>query len=272
MAEKITVREISNNSTIGLGQLHAKLDLTQSSLPSALNGLPSAVNFTGMIIEYKEVQLVKWKKEIIFKITEGGIETLTVSMWLSHENPRGLQISCAEDILGRIVHVRHVQVQSFDFTNPCELNFYGEIRPSAINMHVILVPIISGAAYVRYTMNKKQLMINDQISIIPKKLVAKAAMTKYPIFTEDYRVLSSAIGTISTLHHCIYNGIRFNQCRNQFQVFINQQIKKANSQSALFRRSKYWVTSYEQQREWEQKCKEKREREELCKRLEGIEL
>ena len=269
MEELREPRSIPNNSTVSLTQLHSKLDLTQSSLQSALNDLPNAVNVTGMVIEYKEVQLVKWKKEVIIKITEGNLETLTMSMWLSHENPRGLLINSADDILGRIVHVRHVQVQSFDFTNSDELNFYGEIRPSTVNMHVILVPIISGAAFVRFTMNKKQLTINDQISVIPKKLIAKAAMCKYPIFAEDFRVLHDVIGTISTLHHCIFNRIQFMECKNRFQAFINQQIKKAETQSALYRRSKYWVTSYEQQKEWELK---RREKMEMVKAMEKLKL
>ena len=265
-------REIPNNTTVGLEQLHEKLNLTQSSLQSALSGLPNTVNVTGMVIEYKEVQLVQWKKEVIIKITEGSLETLTLSMWLSHENPRGIQINTAEDILGRIIHARHVQVQSFDFSDPSELNFYGEIRPSAINMHVILVPIISGAAYVRFTMNEKQLNINDQMSIIPLRLKNKVAMCKYPIFKEDFQVLIKVIGTVSTLHHCIFNKIRFNQCRNKFQAFINQQIKKAELQSALYRRSKYWVTSYEQQKEWELKRREKAAREELCTAMNNIKI
>ena len=250
---------LSSGSTVGLQQLHAKLNLSQSSLPSSLSGLPTRLNFIGMVISYAEIQMVPWQKEVIFIITEGSVETLKISMWLNHDNPIGLRFAEREPIEGRLVYFKNVQITSFDYTNPNELQFYGTMNPPTPFMHTILVPVISGGAYQRFIMQKEPFNVNTLISLIPHSVEGKRSVTTYPLLSEDYAAVTRVIGLLLTLAECIVQKITFNPERNSFQQFINLQNSADDSYSMgfgtpkrkkLFRRCKYWLTSCYQYRDW----------------------
>ena len=150
-----------------LKDLHEKLNLSQSSLPTSLGSLPARLNFIGLLISYEELQLVSWQKEVIMTITDGGIETLKISMWLNHDNPVGIRFGNKEEILGRIIYLKNVCIKSFDFTNPKELQFYGEMNPPRPDLHTILFPIISGSSFAHFETSGRPFQVNAEISVIP---------------------------------------------------------------------------------------------------------
>lgn len=251
---------ITSHETCTLKEIHQSLHLSPDSLPTALDSLPSRLNFTGVLIAYEELQLVGWKKEVLMTLSEGGIETLKVSMWLCHENPRGLQFSNLGEILGRILHIKHVHVQSFDYTGGEELQFYGEISPFDPRMHVILTPVVSGGAFVRFKYHSKPYPVNDSISLIPKRLQSKHSVSYYPLLPRDVIVMEQIQGNTYTYHMCLVNQITFNPARNPFQRFINHI--QSDAFDCIFRRrmlrvSARWLRSYEQQSEWEQRQQQK---------------
>ena len=246
-------------TTVGLGQLHKKLDLSQSSLPSSLTGLPTRLNFFGMVISYAEIQLVPWQKEIIFVITEGSVETLKISMWLNHENPTGLRFDDKEPIEGRMVYFKNVHITSFDYTNPNELQFYGTMNPPTPFMHTILVPVISGGAYQRYKVHAEPFRVNTLVSMIPKTIAGKRSVSVYPVLPEDKSATSRVIGMLLTLSECLVQKITFVPERNSFQQFINLQNSCSSPKNQkIRRRCRHWLTSYYQNADLSQRlCKKK---------------
>ena len=249
-------------TTVSLSQLHEKLNLSQSSLPSSLSGLPSRLNFIGMVISYTEIKLVQWQKEIIFVITEGSVETLKISMWLNHENPIGLRFAEKEPIEGRLVYFKNVHITAFDYTDPSELQFYGTMNPPSPFMHTILVPVISGGACQRYIVQKEPFQVNTMVSMIPRTLIGKRSVSVYPLLSEDYVAVNKIIGLMVTFAECIVQKITFNQERNSFQQFVNLQTRESVSPSLddskrqkIFRRCRYWLTSYYQYADWYQRCR-----------------
>ena len=246
--------KIDKNEICSLKRIHEELHLAPDSLPTAIDKLPKLMNFTGMLIDYQELQLVGWKREVILTLTEGGIETLKISMWLSHENPIGLKFGDIHDILGRIIHVRHVRLQAFDFTNETELQFYGELKPPEPALHTILVPVVSGGAFVRFQYQGKPYMINDAISMIPKRLQGKNSVAFYPILLPDKKHMERVQGISRTYHTCLSNNITFTPAVNQFQKFINRIFAEDFDQfkrRRLLRISNRWLRSYQQQLDWE---------------------
>ena len=246
--------KIRKNEICSLKKIHEELHICPDSLPTALDKLPKALHFTGILIGYEELQLVGWKREVLITLSEGGIETLKVSMWLSHENPIGLRYNDIYDILGRTVHIRHVQLQAFDFTQTTELQFYGEIKPPEPSMHTILVPVVSGGAFIRFNYHEKPYPINDSISMIPKRLQEKRAVTFYPILQPDILHMKRFQGLVRTYHTCLCNDITFTPCVNPFQRFINHVLSKdfeAMKKRRLVRISQRWLRSYHQQLDWE---------------------
>ena len=250
--ENMTV--INKNEVCTLRRIHKELHLCPDSLPTALDKLPRSLHFTGILIDYEELQLVGWKREVLITLSEGGIETLKVSMWLSHENPKGLRFNDIYEILGRVVHVKHVRLQSFDFTQKTELQFYGEIKPPEPSMHTILVPVVSGGAFVRFQFQGKPYPVNDTISLIPKRLQDKRATSLYPILPSDTEHMLRFQGVSRTYHTCLSNKITFNPCVNPFQNFINRlqsEELEPVKRRRLVRISDRWVRSYHQQLDWE---------------------
>ena len=220
MSEEI---DFSERSCISLHELHSKLNLSQSSLPSCLQKLPSRLNIYGIIISYEEIQMVQWKKEVIITINDGGIETLKFSMWLSHENPVGIRYETSAEILGRVIFVKNVHILSFDFTQANELQFYGEMNPTTPSMHVILFPIVSGGSYFKFKSKKTRLAVNDLMSVIPKKLQKKRAFQHVPNFNDEYLCLEHTLDNLFTYHHCLAHGVEFGHAKNPFQTFINSR-------------------------------------------------
>ena len=253
---------IKSHETCTLREIHTSLHLCPNSLPTALSELPRRLNFTGILIAYEELQLVGWKKEVLMTISEGGLETLKMSMWLCHENPRGLKFDSLSEILGRLIHVKHVRIQSFDFTDGKELQFYGEIEPCDPTMHVILTPVVSGGAFVRFKYHAKPYPVNDSISLIPKKLQSKHSVSFYPLLPSDVAVMKQVQGNTFTYHMCLVKHITFTPPRNAFQRFINHLLSEeydCNQRKRLLRISSRWLRSYEQQSDWEQRQLKKSE-------------
>ena len=250
--------QLEPGTTVSLEQLHKKLNLSQSSLPSSLTGLPARLNFLGMVISYAEIQMVPWQKEIIFLLSEGSIETLKISMWLNHENPTGLKFAEEESIEGRLVYFKNVHITAFDYTNPNELQFYGTMNPPTPFMHTILVPVISGGAYQRYIKQNEPFQVNTLVSMIPRPLKGKRSVSLYPLLKEDQDAVSRVIGLLLTLSECLVQKITFNPERNSFQQFINLQnscLSASSTQNStknlkLKRRCQYWLTSFHQYADW----------------------
>ena len=173
---------ISCGSSVTLSQLHQKLNLSQSSLPSSLSGLPSRLNFIGVITSYAEISLVAWQKEVLFTIIDSsGVETLKISMWLNHENPIGLRFVHLEDIIGRVAFFKNVCIKSFDYTDPTNLQFYGEMNPPSVSMHTIILPVLSGEAYVRFIKVGTPFRVDSSFSLIPKILQKKHVAFQFPL-------------------------------------------------------------------------------------------
>ena len=255
---------LESGTTVSLSQLHEKLNLSQSSLPSSLAGLPSRLNFIGMVISYTEIRLVQWQKEVIFVITEGSIETLKISMWLNHENPLGLRFAEKEPLEGRLVYFKNVHITAFDYTDPTELQFYGTMNPPNPFMHTILVPVISGGACQKFIMQKEPFQVNTLVSLIPRSLQGKRSVCIYPLLTEDYVAVTKIIGLMVTFAECVVQKINFIQERNSFQQFINLQTHQTATMSLdntkkqkIYRRCKQWLTSYYQYADWYQRCSKK---------------
>ena len=246
---------LRNGVTITLQKLHDKLHLSQSSLPSSLTGLPDRLNFIGMVIYYAEIQMVAWQKEVIFIITQGSVESLKISMWLSHENPLGLRFAEREPILGRMVYFKNVRITSFDYTCAEELQFYGEMNPPKKSLHTILVPVISGGLYMKYKKRKLPFKVNDMISLIPKQLLGKRSTSFYPLLPEDFEATDQVLGILVTFAECMVKNISFTPAINPFQSFVNSQLQLINSTTQadsqqIKKRCQYWLTSYYQHVEW----------------------
>ena len=245
---------LESNNCYSLCKLHKQLNLSQSSLPTAIDHLPSRLNFTGVVIDYQELQLVGWKKEILITLSEGCIETIKLSMWLTHENPIGLKIQTRDDMIGQIVHVRHVHVTSFDFTAAHELQFYGEIRPNHPGLHTIYVLVSSGGASARFEYRKQPFLINSLTSLIPKQLQEKRISTYYPLLPDDEMVITRVSNIAKTFHYCLAKNITFPTAANPFQLFLTHfHLRDDHHYRRMLRNSKRWVLSYEQQRDWEVK-------------------
>ena len=215
--------DFSQRTCVSLRDLHDKLNLSQSSLPSCLQKLPSRLNLYGIIISYEEIQLVQWKKEVIITINDGGIETLKFSMWLCHENPTGIRFESSAELLGRVIFVKNVQILSFDYTRPNELQFYGEMNPSSPNMHVILFPVISGGSFYKFKTQRTPFVINELMSVIPKHLQKKRAFQTLPNFTDEIGCLEHTLDNLYTYHQCLTNSVRFGKAKDPFQTFINSR-------------------------------------------------
>ena len=228
--------------------------MSSSSLPTAIDELPSQLNFTGLIVEYEELQLVGWQKEVLLTLSEGCIETIRLSMWLNHENPLGFRPRTKYDLIGQLVHVKHVAVTSFDFTNPQELQFYGEIRPATPDLHTLLVLVGSGGACARYEYRQMPLAINTIVSVIPSFLKDKNSVCHYPIFPADQHTFRHILQTIKIYRYCLSKDITFSVPENQLQHFINRISQNHDNYLGRLRRESHrWVLSYEQQRDWENK-------------------
>ena len=248
----------ANGDTVLLRDLHKKLDLSQSSLPTSLFNLPSQLNFAGILISYEEIQMVGWQKEVLFTISDGGIETLKISMWLNEENPIGFRFGDQDELLGRYVFAKNVHIKSFDFTDPTELQFYGEMNPPQPSMHTILLPIMSGSSFAHYEHNQKPFAINEVMSVIPKVLEGKRAVSQYPTLISPAKVTAAALESVRVYVTCIAKDIQFGKPSNAFQRFINQQNSRPNfseratkkSITTLRRRYRNWLTSYDQTRDW----------------------
>ena len=245
---------LQRKQSCSLTQIHHQLNLSQSSLASSLDHLPNMLNFTGIVTDYRELQLVQWQKEVLITISEGDIETLQVSMWLNHENPVGLRIRNKYDLIGQLVHLRNVHVTSFDYTNPANLQFYGEMRPEKPEHHTILVLVTSGASLVRFRTHSTPFRVNNIISLVPKVIADKRSCKFYPLLPEDHHLMKQISGIIYTFQHCISLSIKFTPPRNPFQAFINEMLALETSilQSKIYY-SHRWIRSYLQQAEWENK-------------------
>ena len=240
---------MQRNETYSLCQLHTKLNLSQSSLASSISNLPNALGFMGIIIDYEELQFVQWKKEVLLTISEGCIETLKVSMWLNHENPIGLRYQTKKDVLGQFIHIKHVHITSFDFTNPSELQFYGEIRPEKSSDHQLMIIIVSGASYLQYMETGKPFRVHPVMSLLPQHLTDQESQL-FPLQSFDKILMTKLCGMVSTYHHCISKTIHFSPAKNPFQLFINRMLENQKLRQIRISASTRWVTSYNQQRDW----------------------
>ena len=241
---------MQRDKTYSLCQIHTRLHLSQSSLASSIDHLPTSLSFMGMIIDYEELQLVPWKKEVILTISEGCIETLKVSMWVNQENPVGLRYRTKKEVIGQFVHLSHVHIKSFDFTDLTELQFYGEIRPEDPADHTLMILIVSGASYVKYIQERQPFRLHSVMSLLPQNSdVSREKL--FPLQCSDVLLMNKLCGVVSTYHHCIAKQITFHPEMNPFQRFINQQLNH-NSENRTFRISSSfrWLTSYNQQKDW----------------------
>ena len=250
--------KFSNGDTILLRDLHRKLNLSQSSLPTSIYNLPNRLSFAGIMISYEEVQMVSWQKEVIFTITDGGIETLKISMWLNQENPIGFRFGSKDEILGRYIYVKNVSIKSFDYTEPTELQFYGEMNPPCPTMHTVLFPIMSGSSFAHYENSQRSFAINDEMSIIPKRLKGKRAVSYYPTSILPSETTAASLESVRIYITCVAKDIHFGNPKNALQKFINQQnsrpvFSKSNGQmsiTTLRRRYRNWLISYDQTKDW----------------------
>ena len=251
----------ANGDTVTLRDLHKKLNLSQSSLPTSVGNLPERLHFAGLLISYDEIQLVSWKKEIIFTITDGDIETLKISMWLNNENPVGFRFNHRDELLGHLIFAKNVQIKSFDFTDPTDLQFYGEMNPPEPSMHTILFPIISGGSFAHYENSQRPFNVNDVMSIIPRRLAGKRSVSTYPTIISPPDVTAKSLETVRIYVTCIAKDIQFGHPRNSLQKFINMQNSrpvfsqqpvdsKALSITTLRRRYRAWLLSYDQTKDW----------------------
>ena len=252
-----------------LKDLHKKLNLSQSSLPTSLGSLPTRLNFIGLLISYEEIQMVSWQKEVIMVLTDGGIETLKISMWLNHDNPLGIRFTQKDEILGRIIYLKNVCIKSFDFTSSTELQFYGEMNPPRPEMHTILFPIISGSSFAHFETTGRPFQVNAEMSLIPKQLMGKRAVCLFPLLPCDHAALKQSIETMRIYVTCVAKNIQFGTAINALQEFINIQNSKPafgevplNSTqmtiTKLRRRFKNWLLSYEQTIDWLRRTRAKR--------------
>ena len=201
-----------------------------------------------MIIHYEELQLVGWKKEVLITISEGCIETLKVSMWLCHENPIGLRFNTKKDVIGQLVHLKHVRILSFDYTSHAELQFYGEIRPSTPQEHILLILIASGSNYSRFKRQNIPFPVHEVMSVKPSD---NQTCNLYPCDSTDVLLMQKLSGILFTFHHCISKNITFSEERNPFQQFINHYLQQEPSLHWYRRRSSArWIRSYEQQEDY----------------------
>ena len=243
--------KLETKTSYSLCRLHSSLNLSQSSLASSISHLPDHLSFTGMIIEYEELQLVGWKKEILITISEGCIETLKVSMWVNHENPIGLRYRTKKDVYGQMIHLQDVQIRSFDYTNPRELQFYGEIRPTEPSQHTLLVLIASGISCSNFKHLQTPFKVHDVMSVIPSDSATSPTSGSYPTSARDLKLMQKIYGLVATFHYCISKKITFTEERNPFQRFINLILQYDPDQSDYRRRaSERWIRSFEQQEEW----------------------
>ena len=246
--------KLETKTSYSLCRLHSSLNLSQSSLASSIGHLPESLSFTGMIIGYEELQLVGWKKEVLITISEGCIETLKVSMWINHENPIGLRYRTKKDVYGQMIHLQDVQVQSFDYTNPRELQFYGEIRPKDLSQHVLLVLITSGTSCSQFKHLQTPFKVHEVMSVFPPAPHTVPAFTSYPTNARDLKLMQKIYGLVATYHYCISKKISFVEERNPFQRFINLILQYDPEISDYRRRaSQRWIRSFEQQEEWHMK-------------------
>ena len=257
---------LQRNSCYSLCQIHKKLDLSQSSLASSIDNLPDQLNFTGIVTQYEELQFVGWQKEVILTLSEGCIETLRVTMWLNHQNPVGLTVNSQTDIVGKLVHLKHVRVTGFDFSDQKELQFYGRILPCTFSRSIILVLVASGGSAARFFHRQTPIAVNGFISSVPKALQFKNSTSYYPLLPDDQLTLSKPLSSLKTFHYCVSNEITFAEPRNPFQVFINMSQMQDLPHFARKRHySQRWVRSYEQQSEWEMKAA-KRNHKKFCEK------
>ena len=246
---------------VPLRDLHRKLNLSQSSLPTSLDSVPKRLHFFGLLISYEELQMVGWKKEVLLVLTEGGVETLKISMWLDHQNPLGIRHVHKEEILGKMILVKNVCIKSFDYTDSTDLQFYGEMNPPDKAMHTILFPIVTGSTFAHFEMSNRPFTINESISMIPKILQNKTAVSEFPTFADNHQAIKKILETMRIYITCIAKDIQFGSPRNSMQKFINSQNSRPAFQSdnsilpiktitRLRRRSRAWLLSYAQTIDW----------------------
>ena len=246
--------QLKRNTSCSLCHLHKKLNLSQSSLASSLSNLPDQMNFTGIVTHYEELQFVGWQKEVILTLSEGCIETLRVNMWLNHENPVGLQIKNSSEVVGKIIHIRHVRITGFDYSSSTELQFYGEVQIGLLKRSIMLILVASGGSLARYVYRKKPVAVNYLISSIPKRLQHKNSTMQFPFTPDEQLILQKPFMSLKTYHYCISKCITFQNALNPFQKFINvMQMQETETVAKLRRYSHRWVRTYEQQTEWELK-------------------
>lgn len=251
--------KLERNCNYSLCQIHKQLNLSSSSLPTAIDELPAPMSFTGLIIDYEELQFVGWQKEVLITLSEGCIETIRLSMWLNHENPVGFRPRTKYDLIGQLVHVKHVVITSFDFTDPQELQFYGEIRPGSPDLHTLLILVGSGGSCARYERRQIPLAVNTIVSIIPAFLTGKNSVGQYPIFPQEHYTFKHVLQTVKIYRYCLSRDITFSNPCNQLQQFINRISQNYDSFLGRLRRESHrWVLSYEQQCEWENKQLERK--------------
>ena len=231
-----------------LCQLHTKLGLSQSSLASSITNLPESLNFTGMIIHYEELQMVGWKKEVLITISEGCIETLKVSLWISHEHSLGQLYKTKKDIVGQMIHLQKVRIISFDFTTSNNLQFYGEIPPLQQCEHALFILVTSGSNYSRYKRQEAPFPAHNLLSGKPSD---RPICNLYPCNQSDVRIMRKISGVVFTFHHCISKNITFCEEKNPFQQFVNRYLEQESDLHWYRRRlSSRWLRSYEQQEDY----------------------
>lgn len=213
--------QLKRNTSYSLCHLHKKLNLSQSSLSNSITNLPDQMNFTGIVTHYEELQFVGWQKEVLLTLSEGCIETLRVSMWLNHENPVGLQVKSSSDVVGKIIHIRHVRITGFDYSSSAELQFYGEVQIGLLQRSLMLILVASGGSLARQIHRKKPVAVNNLISSIPKRLQYKNSTMQFPMMPDDHLTLQKPFMSLKTYHYCISNCITFSKAVNPFQDFIN---------------------------------------------------